>query len=104
MKDRKVISVFGSSSADPTGKLYGDARTWDGCSRGRIRRDERRVSRTMEAVSRGAKEGEERSSGSPSPVRCVPPLRQPGLDEEIKKSDYMSRLEHLTVDTTGVLP
>jgi len=105
VKDRKVISVFGSSSADPTGKLYGDARTL-----GRLLAEagfdvmNGGYHGTMEAVSRGAKEGGGKVIGiTLSLFDAYRPSGNQWLDEEIKKSDYMSRLEHLTVDTDGCI-
>ena len=105
MKERKVISVFGSSSADPKSELYGNARTL-----GRLLAEagfdvmNGGYHGTMEAVSRGAKEGGGQVTGIT--LSLFDPYRPSGnkwLDEEIKKSDYMSRLEHLTVDTDGCI-
>jgi len=105
MKDRRVISVFGSSSADPNGKLYADARTL-----GRLLAEtgfdvmNGGYHGTMEAVSRGAKEGGGKVTGiTLSLFDAYRPSGNKWLDEEVKKNDYLSRLAHLTIETDGCI-
>lgn len=104
---RKIISVFGSSTAQPDTQLYQDA-----LALGRLLAQAGFTVMnggyfgTMEAVSRGAKEaggyviGITLSLFDPGSPVCQPTL---WLDEEIKKRAYSSRLEYLIVQSDGCI-
>lgn len=103
--DKKIITVFGSSTAQPDTQLYQDARTL-----GRLLAEAGFTVMnggyfgTMEAVSRGAKEAGGRVIGiTLSLFDQVRPFANRWLDEEIKKKAYLHRLEHLIVQSDGCI-
>ena len=105
MADRKIISVFGSSTAQPDTQLYQDALTL-----GRLLAEAGFTVMnggyfgTMEAVSRGAKEAGGYVIGiTLSLFDQARPYANRWLDEEIKKRAYMGRLEHLIVQSDGCI-
>ena len=105
MAEKKIISVFGSSAVEVGSEAYREARTlgrllakagFDVMNGG--------YHGSMEAVSRGAKEGGGKVIGITSSL--FDPHRPSGnrwLDEEIRKSDYVDRLKHLTIESDGCI-
>ena len=105
MQDQKVISVFGSSRAQVGSEAYEEARTL-----GRLLAQAGFVvmnggySGTMEAVSRGAKEGGGQAVGITTALfDSVRPAPNAYLDREIKKPDYLSRLRYLVEECDGCI-
>ena len=103
--DERIISVFGSSTAQPDSQVYQDAHTL-----GRLLAQAGFTVMnggyfgTMEAVSRGAKEIGGRVIGvTLSLFDKSRPFGNRWLDEEIKKSQYLHRLEHLIVQSDGCI-
>jgi uncharacterized protein (TIGR00730 family) len=105
LAEKKIISVFGSSSAEVGSEAYQDARTL-----GRLLAEagfdvmNGGYHGVMEAVSRGAREGGGRVLGIT--LSLFDPYRPSGnrwLDEEIKKDDYLDRLKHLTMESDGCI-
>ena len=105
MSDQRVISVFGRSSAQVGTEAYEEARTL-----GRLLVQAGFVvmnggyGGTMEAVSRGAKEGGGQAIGITTALfDSVRPSANAYIDREIKKPDYLSRLRHLVEECDGCI-
>lgn len=105
MDETRIICVFGSSSIDVDGEEYREAR-----SLGRLLAEAGFVVMsggyhgTMEAVSRGAKEGGGRVLGITSSIFDGRRLgANAWVDEEISKGDYLSRLQHLITENDGCI-
>lgn len=105
MAEEKIISVFGSSMAQPDSQVYQDAHTL-----GRLLAEAGFTVMNggyfgvMEAVSRGAKETGGKVIGvTLSLFDKSRPFGNRWLDEEIKKRQYLPRLEHLVVQSDGCI-
>jgi uncharacterized protein (TIGR00730 family) len=105
LTEKKIISVFGSSATPIGSPAYEEAQTL-----GRLLAEagfdviNGGYYGTMEAVSRGAKEGGAQVTGiTLSLFDARRPTGNAWLNYEIKKDNYLDRLRHLTTESSGCI-